>query len=191
VLETDRLVLRRWRPRDRAAFAAINADPEVMAHFERRLSRAESDGLMARLNDRIAADGFGFAAAERKADRALVGMVGLSLARFDAPVCPCVEIGWRLARAHWGRGYATEAARTWLDWGFASRGFAEIVAFVVPENLRSQAVMGRLGMGRDPARDFEHPSLPVGHPLRPHWLFAARPPDAAAAVAVAGPGEPR
>ncbi len=172
MIETDRLVLRRWRASDRAAFAAMNADPEVMAYFPQRLTRAESDGMLARLQDHFAAEGFGFGAVERKADRALVGMAGLARARFDAAVCPCVEVGWRLARAHWGQGYATEAARGWLDWGFGALRLDEIVAFVVPGNLRSQAVMARLGMRRDPGRDFEHPSLPVGHRLRSHWLFA-------------------
>jgi ribosomal-protein-alanine N-acetyltransferase len=172
VIETDRLILRRWRAADRAAFAAMNADPEVMAFFERPLAPAESDAIIARLQDHFAAQRFGFGAVERKADGALVGMAGLSRARFDAPVCPCVEVGWRLARAHWGRGYATEAARAWLVWGFKQGGLDEIVAFVVPGNRRSQAVMSRLGMRRDPERDFEHPALPPGHRLRPHWLFS-------------------
>jgi RimJ/RimL family protein N-acetyltransferase len=174
VLETDRLLLRPWRAADRAAFAAMNADPEVMAHFDRRLTRSESDGLMARLQDRLGQDGIGFCAVERKADRALVGMAGLARARFDAAVCPCVEVGWRLARAEWGQGYATEAGAAWLAHGFERLGLVEIVAFVVPANRRSQAVMRRLGMVRDPARDFEHPALPEGHRLRPHWLFAAK-----------------
>lgn len=174
MLETERLVLRRWRAKDRPAFAALNADPEVMRHFPRRLDRDDSDALIARLQDHFAEFGYGFGAVERKSDRELVGMVGLANARFDAPVCPAVEVGWRLARSRWGQGYATEAARAWLDYGFGTLGLPEIVAFVAPANLPSQAVMTRLGMRRDPARDFEHPALPAGHPLRPHWLFAIR-----------------
>lgn len=171
-IETDRLILRRWTARDRAPFAALNADAEVMAHFPKRLSAGESDARITRNEDRWNADGIGFGVAERKSDGAFVGEVGLARARFDAPVCPCVQVGWRLARAHWGRGYATEAARGWLAHGFGALGLAEIVAFVAPANHRSQAVMHRLGMVRDGARDFDHPALPEGHPLRPHWLYA-------------------
>jgi RimJ/RimL family protein N-acetyltransferase len=178
MLETERLILRRWRREDRAPFAALNDDPRVMAHFPRRLPAADSDAMVARLQDHWDDHGFGIGAAERKADGAFIGMVGLASARFDAPVCPCVEIGWRLAAEHWGQGYATEAARAWLAHGFGTLGLPEIVAFVVPANLRSQAVMTRIGMRRDPARDFEHPLLPQGHPLRPHWLFAMKPPFA-------------
>jgi RimJ/RimL family protein N-acetyltransferase len=98
-------------------------------------------------------------------------MVGI--ARCDvAPIAPCVEIGWRLARSHWGHGYATEAARAWLAHGFETLGLPEIVAFTDPANHRSLAVMRRLGMRPDPSRDFEHPAMPPGHPLRPHRLFA-------------------
>ena len=174
MLETERLILRRWRSADRAAFAAMNADAEVMRHFPKRLTPADSDAMMARIQDHFAEFGFGFGAVERKADRALIGMVGLAFARFDAPVCPAVEVGWRIGRAHWGQGYATEAARGWLARGFDALGLDEIVAFVIPANLASQAVTRRLGMRRDATRDFEHPALPAGHPLRPHWLFALR-----------------
>lgn len=172
MLETERLILRRWRATDRADFAALNADPEVMRHFPKPLSRTDSDAMLARLQDHFAAFGYSFGAAERKSDGALVGMVGLARVEFEAPVSPCVEVGWRLARAHWGQGYATEAARAWLAHGFEALALREIVAFVVPANGPSQAVMARLGMRRDPDRDFEHPALPDGHALRPHWLFA-------------------
>jgi RimJ/RimL family protein N-acetyltransferase len=173
-LETARLILRPWEPRDRAPFAALNADPEVMAHFPKPLDRAESDAMIARIEERAAAEGFAFSVAERRSDGAFLGMVGLSRVRFPVPRPPhgSVEVGWRLARAHWGNGYATEAARAWLDHGFGTLALAEIVAFTVPANTRSQAVMRRLGMRRDPARDFLHPALPEGHPLRPHVLFA-------------------
>ncbi len=172
MLETDRLILRRWRSADLGAFAAMNADAAVMRHFPKRLTRAESNAMMGRLEDHFAEFGHGFGAVERKSDGVLLGMVGLARARFAAPFCPCVEVGWRLARAHCGEGYATEAARGWLGHGFGALGLTEIVAFVVPANTPSQAVMTRLRMNRDPARDFEHPSLTLGHPLRPHWLYA-------------------
>jgi ribosomal-protein-alanine N-acetyltransferase len=173
-LETARLILRPWEPRDRAPFAALNADPEVRAHYPNLLTRAESDAQLARMHDAWAAGGFSFAAAERKADGAFVGLVGIAPVRFpEVPaLADAVEVGWRLARAHWGEGYATEAARAWLAHGFGTLGLSEIVAFTVPANIRSQAVMRRLGMRHDPARDFLHPAIPEGHPLRQHVLFA-------------------
>lgn len=174
MLVTRRLLLRRWRADDRAAFGAINADPEVMRHFPKRLAQEESDALLVRLQDRWQADGFGFAAVERRADGVLLGMVGLSRVRFGMgfPLDGAVEVGWRLAPAHWGEGYATEAARAWLAYGFGTIGLGEIIAFTVPANERSQLLMRRLGLRRDPARDFELPVLPDGHPLRAHLVFA-------------------
>lgn len=172
MIESERLILRPWRAADLPAFAAMNADAEVMAHFPKRLTRIDSAAMMARIQDHFARHGFGLGAVERKTDRRVLGMAGLTAATFDAPITPCVEVGWRLRRAHWGQGYATEAARAWLAHGLDALELSEIVAFVVPANLRSQAVMLRLGMRRDPTRDFEHPALPVGHSLRQHWLFA-------------------
>jgi RimJ/RimL family protein N-acetyltransferase len=156
---------------DLAPFAALNADAEVMRHFPKPLPRAESNAFVARIGDRWREDGIGLAVAERKADGAFVGMVGLSRVRF-APMQGAVEIGWRLARVHWGQGYATEAARGWLGHGFGVMGLKEIIAYTVPANLASQRVMARLGMRRDPGRDFELPALPEGHALRPHLVFA-------------------
>jgi RimJ/RimL family protein N-acetyltransferase/uncharacterized cysteine cluster protein YcgN (CxxCxxCC family) len=134
VIATERLILRPWAERDREAFAAMNADPAVMAHFPKVLDRAESDALLARLMDRWRGGGIAFGAAERRSDGALVGMVGLARVLFPGPVEGSVEIGWRLARAHWGRGYATEAAGAWLAHGFSAMGLREVVAFAVPEN---------------------------------------------------------
>jgi RimJ/RimL family protein N-acetyltransferase len=175
MLLTERLILRRWQDRDRAPFAALNADPQVMRHFPAPLSRAESDALVDRFERAWDDTGIGFAAAERREDGALVGMVGLSrlrLPELGPPIDGALEVGWRLARQCWGQGYATEAARAWVDHGFGALGLGEIVAIAVPANLPSHAVMRRLGMRRDPARSFEHPHIPEGHPLRPHVLFA-------------------
>ena len=171
--ETERLILRRWLPRDREPFAAMNADPAVM-DFPRPLTRAESDREMDAFIAGWAADGFGWAAVERRSDGTFAGMVGLSRCDMEPPVGRCVEIGWRLPRPLWGLGYATEAARGWVDHGFAELGLDEIVAFTDPGNTRSLAVMRKLGMRPDPARDFEHPAVPVGHPLRPQVLWAIR-----------------
>jgi ribosomal-protein-alanine N-acetyltransferase len=172
VIVTDRLTLRPLDPRDASAFAAMNADPVVMEFFPEVLGSDESDALLGRVRATWAADGIGFGAVERRADGALIGMCGLSVVHFDVPFVGGTEIGWRFASDAWGQGYATEAARAWLDYGFGALGRREIVAFTVPANLRSQAVMRRIGLTRDPARDFEHPKLPEGHRLRPHVFFA-------------------
>jgi len=170
-IATPRLRLRAWRDEDLPAFAALNADPRVMEHFPAALDRAESDRMAARIREHLAARGFGLWAVEVPGEAAFIGFVGLAVPRFEAHFCPCVEIGWRLAAAHWGRGYATEAASAALDHGFGQLGLAEIVAFTVPANLRSRRVMDRLGMRHAPADDFEHPALPEHHPLRPHVLY--------------------
>lgn len=183
MIETERLLLRRWQDADRDAFAAMSADPEVMAHFPAPLSRAESDLVFDRLCGRWRDEGICFGVVERRADGAFLGIAGLAHVLYDAPVRGMVEIGWRLGRAHWGKGYASEAARGWLGYGFGTLGFSRIVAFTVPANLPSQAVMRRIGMRRTPELDFEHPLLEPGHPLRSHVVFALDRPSAESAPA--------
>jgi RimJ/RimL family protein N-acetyltransferase len=176
-LRTERLWLRRWRPADRAPFRALNADPQVMQHFPGLLSAAESDALAQRIEQHFAEHGFGLWVVDVTGVTPFAGYVGLSVPRFEAPFTPCVEIGWRLARSCWGRGYATEAARAVLAFGFEGLALGEIVSFTVPDNDRSRRVMERIGMSRNPDGDFEHPGLPDGHPLRRHVLYRiARPP---------------
>lgn len=170
-LTTERLILRPWRDADLAPFAALNADPEVMAHFPMPLAREESDALAARIRGGLGAEGFGLWAVEVRGGAPFIGFVGLAAPSFSTHFTPCIEVGWRLARAHWGQGYASEAAEAAVADGFARLGLAEIVSFTVPANLRSRAVMERLGMTRDPADDFDHPRLPEGHPLRRHVLY--------------------
>lgn len=172
MIETRRLVLRPWRADDREPFAALNADPRVMEHFPETLTREASDALVERMEAAWRAHGFCFGAMEQRSDGVFVGMAGLARVPFAASFTPAVEIGWRLARAHWGMGYASEAARAWLEYGFTTLGCDEIVSFTTTANLRSQAVMQRIGMQRDASRDFEHPGLEPGHPLRPHVLYA-------------------
>ena len=175
-LRTGRLLLRPWREADLPVFAALNADPDVRRWAPGILSRAESDAQAARFQAHIAAHGFGFWAAEIPGVASFIGFVGLQHVTFPAPFTPAVETGWRLARAHWRKGYAAEAARAALAHGFGPLGLSEIVAFTVPENLPSRRVMERIGMHRDPAGDFDHPNLPEGSPLRRHVLYrAARP----------------
>jgi RimJ/RimL family protein N-acetyltransferase len=172
MIETARLILRPWRDQDRAAFADINGDPRVGDWLGGVIDRAASDALMERLSAEIAEQGFGFWAAERKADGRLVGMVGLRR-QTDAPPAPCLEMGWRLAAETWGQGLATEGAAAALRWGFANLSADEILAWTAASNLRSQAVMRRIGMAPDPARDFDHPKLADEHPLRRHVTFVA------------------
>lgn len=170
-LETPRLRLRPWRRADRPAFAALNADPLVMAHFPGTLGRQSSDALAERIEGHFAERGFGLWAVEIRGGARFAGFVGLSVPRFESHFTPCVEIGWRLAAEHWGKGYATEAARAALAHGFGPLGLSEIVSFTVAANARSRAVMERLGMARRPEEDFAHPSLPAGHPLSRHVLY--------------------
>jgi len=170
-MRTDRLLLRGWRDEDLAPFAELNSDPEVMTFMPALLDRRESDAFAARIGEQLEQRGFGLWAVEVPHVAPFIGYVGLSVPRFTAAFTPCVEVGWRLARAHWGRGYATEAARTALTFGFERVGLEEIVSFTVPANARSIAVMERLGMSHDPADDFDHPSLPAGHPLQRHVLY--------------------
>lgn len=183
-LRTPRLRLRGLRADDLAPFAAMNADPRVMEHLPAPLSRLESDELAARVAAGFAVHGFGLWAVETIGEREapFIGLTGLDRPSFDAPFGPCVEVAWRLAAEHWGRGYATEAARAALRFGFEELGLPEIVAFTVPANRRSRRVMEKLGMRRDPADDFDHPRLPEGHPLRRHVLYRVRPGDLAPAL---------
>jgi RimJ/RimL family protein N-acetyltransferase len=170
-LSSERVRLRRWRDGDREAFAEMNSDARVMEFFRSRLSRAESDAMVDGIEQHFSQHGFGLWALEAPDVAPFVGFVGLAVARFDAPFTPCVEVGWRLAFEHWGHGYATEAARLALGYGFGTLAIPEIVSFTSATNYRSRAVMERLGMRHDAADDFDYPSIPEGHPLRPHVLY--------------------
>ena len=173
-LQTERLLLRTWRAEDREPFAVMNADPVVMEHFPSTLTRAQSDGGADSIEAHFTRHGFGLWAVEVPGVTAFAGFVGLAVPSFDANFIPCVEIGWRLGVDYWGRGYATEAARAVLTYGFETLDLREIVSFTVPGNARSIRVMERLGMTRDPGGDFDHPRIADGHPLRRHVLYRAR-----------------
>jgi RimJ/RimL family protein N-acetyltransferase len=170
-VRTERLLLRTWRDEDLAPFAALNADADAMRWLGGPLARASSDALAARIRAAWRERGFGPFAVEVPGQAAFAGFVGLSVPDFEAPFTPCVEIGWRLARELWGRGYASEAARACLRFGFRELGLAEVVSFTASGNAASRRVMERIGMRRDPAGDFEHPKLAPGHPLRSHVLY--------------------
>lgn len=169
-LETERLLLRGWRPADRAPFAALNADPEVMEHFPARLSRRESDAMADHIEAHFDREGWGLWAMQERTSGAFLGFTGLARPAFEAPFMPAVEVGWRMARSAWGRGYATEAARASATFAFEALGLEEIVSMAVVANARSRSVMQRLGMTRDPAEDFDHPLVAEAH-LRRHVLY--------------------
>lgn len=170
-LESPRLWLRPWRAEDRGPFAAINADPHVMALMPSVLTVEQSDTQAEQHGTSLLAQRYGLWAVERKQDGVFLGFVGIRTPLHALPCQPCVEAAWRLARAAWGQGYASEAARAAFTYGFDVMAFDEIVALTVPANHRSQAVMQRLGMHRNPADDFDHPALPPGHALRRHVLY--------------------
>lgn len=170
-LNTERLLLRRWRPADLPPFAALNADPAVMEHLPATLSSAESAALIERIEMSFERNGYGLWAIEVPGEAECIGFVGLSPVDFDVFFAPAVEIGWRLARPFWGRGFATEGAAAALTFGFEECGLGEVVSFTAQGNTRSRVVMKRLGMHRDPAEDFDHPQLPAGDPLRRHVLY--------------------
>ncbi|WP_028696231.1 GNAT family N-acetyltransferase [Pseudomonas cremoricolorata] len=170
-LESPRLILRQWHDDDLAEFAALCADPQVMRHFPAALTRLETAALMGRIRGHFNEYGFGLWALERKDTGAFIGMTGLLNVSFDAPFTPAVEIGWRLARRHWGLGFASEAAWACLRCAFSQLQLNEVVAFTSEGNLASQKVMQAIGMQHDPDGSFDHPRLPAEHPLRPHVLY--------------------
>jgi len=171
VAQTERLVLRHWQESDREPFARLNADPRVMEFMAGPLSREESDLLVDRIEAHFRKHGFGLCAIELREDHSFAGFVGLAVPWFQAAFTPCVEIGWRLAADHWGKGLATEGAREMVRHAFEVVGLDELVSFTVPANARSRRVMEKLGMTHKAADDFDHPRLPEGHPLRRHVLY--------------------
>ena len=171
VIVTPRLRLRTWRASDLEPFAAMNADPVVMEHFPQRLDRDETHAMVERIERFLSRNSYGLWAVEVPGVAEFIGYVGLNVPTFEAAFTPCVEIGWRLAADHWGKGYATEAAHAVLDYGFGTLGLREIVSFTVPANVRSRAVMRRIGMTHDPVEEFDHSRIPAGHPLRRHVLY--------------------
>ena len=173
-LRTERLILRPWRAEDLDPFAALNTDDRVTVTLGGSIDRNASDALAARIVEGFEKRGFGQWAVELSGVAPFIGFIGLSVPGFDAPFMPAVEIGWRLAFDHWGKGYATEGARAALDYGFNAAGLAEIVSFTAAGNTRSRAVMERLGMRTDPKDDFGHVRLGPDHPLYHHVLYRLR-----------------
>jgi ribosomal-protein-alanine N-acetyltransferase len=173
-LITPRLILRPWIDDDLPPFAALNADPRVNEFLPGPLTSAQSDELAARIRDHFDRHGFGLWSVELTGVAPFIGFVGLAVPKFESHFTPCVEIGWRLAAEHWGRGYATEGALAARDFAFGPLGLDEIVSFTVPMNAPSRRVMERIGMTHDPADDFDHPALPHPHRLCRHVLYRLR-----------------
>ncbi|MCT4705550.1 GNAT family N-acetyltransferase [Enterobacteriaceae bacterium H16N7] len=169
VYETERLILRPWRQSDRQPFAAMNANSQVMRYFPSRLTAELSNLLADTLEEKMKVNGWGFWAVEEKYSGAFTGFVGLNIPSYPLPFSPCVEIGWRLDNAFWGKGYAPEAARKALEIGFEQYGMHEIVSFTALVNTPSQRVMEKIGMVR--GEEFDHPALEAGHPLRRHVVY--------------------
>jgi RimJ/RimL family protein N-acetyltransferase len=168
--ETKRLRLRQWLPDDREAFARLNADPRVMEFFLKLLDQSESDAMADRIESLISERGWGFWAVEIKSEEKFIGFTGLHIPVPELPFSPCIEVGWRLAFEHWGKGYATEAAMGALSVGFETLNLTEIVSFASIGNIRSLSVMKKLGMIED-EKTFEHLGMPAGSPLREHCLY--------------------
>lgn len=189
-LETPRLLLRPWEDRDRPAMAAIQGDPEVRRYFLRPLQREEVDNDIDNALERAMVNGFHTQAAELKATGELVGLIGINFIpefiREAIPSHPLVEIGWVLAPRFWGQGLATEGATAWLDYAW-SIGLDEVVATTALINGPSRRVMEKLGMQRDPSDDYERPTLPPGHPARPHMVYRLGNPGGAKGVKGAKP----
>jgi RimJ/RimL family protein N-acetyltransferase len=168
-LETPRLILRSWQQSDEAPFIALNNDTEVMEYFPALLTSAETLAMISRMSDHIAQWGYGFFAVERKDNREFIGFTGLSHPRFESHFTPCVEIGWRLSRAHWGLGFATEGAQACIAFGLNTLKLPEIYSFTSVPNIRSQNVMKKIGMNNEGL--FEHPMVDDGHFLKQHVLY--------------------
>lgn len=171
IIRTDRLILRQWSQNDLEPFAKLNADPKVMEYFPGLKTKKESDHSVSLMSGHIEKYGWGFWAASLAETGEFIGFIGLEDVHFKTDFTPAVEIGWRLTFKHWGKGYATEGALASLNYGFETLNLDEIVSFTAVANMRSRAVMERIGMHHDSQGDFDHPKLPEGHPLRRHVLY--------------------
>lgn len=178
-LITVRLLLRRWRVADLEPFAAINCDGDVMQYFPSILNRAQSAAMIERIEKSFSEDALGLWAVEEAESGDFIGFVGLSKPKFEAHFTPCVEVGWRLAKQYWGKGYALEAAQAAMQDGFERLGLVEIVSFTSKLNARSIKVMERLKMARNEQDDFMHPVLAPDHPLCLHVLYRLQAADRA------------
>lgn len=169
-LKTERLLLRQWKDEDVVLFSKMNADPMVMEYYPSTLDEEQSDTMANKIKSLIAEKGWGFWAVELHNEKRFIGFVGLHEPTYELPVTPCVEIGWRLDKNYWGKGYATEAANESLKFAFEELELNEVYSFASVANEKSWRVMQRLGM-KNTHSNFEHPIIPENHPLREHVLY--------------------
>jgi ribosomal-protein-alanine N-acetyltransferase len=175
VFETARLTLRNWKQSDTAPFAAMNPDPKVMEFYPDIMTAQETQDMIDRIDAHFDAHGFGLWATELKATGEFIGYIGTKVFEGKTPFAPCIEIGWRIAAAHWGKGYAPEGARKILEQMRAVCDPDQILSFTATINTKSRKVMEKIGMFHDPAEDFDHPNVEAGHPLQPHVLYRMNP----------------
>ena len=172
-IETDRLILRKWEPRDLDGLYRLNTDPKVTKFF-RTLNSPEETPLLLEVHLlKQQKDGFCFPVIEDKATGVFLGFCGLNIPLYQEPLFfePCVEIGWSLIPEAWGKGIAVEAAKVWLRFGFETLELSEVISFTVVQNLRSRRVMEKLGMTYDAAEDFDFPGVDLDDPLCRHVLY--------------------
>ena len=170
-LETDRLIIREWRDDDIVPFASLNADPDVMRYFPEPLTYEDSVLMVEKIRTVYNDHGYTFYAVEEKSSGSFVGFTGIVPVFFEADFVPATEIGWRMSKEYWGRGYAPETAKAVLDYAEADLGLQEIVSFTSKLNKKSMRVMEKIGMSRDFDGDFLHPKVPAGHDLQQHVLY--------------------
>lgn len=171
IIETERLILRTWEQKDAEPYFHINQDPKVLEFLRGPLTMQQINDFIPAVNQHQEKHGYTLWATELKETGQLIGFVGLNYTDWPAPFTPAVEIGWRLGSQYWQKGYATEAAKASLDYGFKKCKLQEIVSFTVPANIRSIRVMEKIGLKRDWNGDFSHPKLPIDHQLSLHVLY--------------------
>ena len=169
-IETERLLMRQWHDEDLYDFWLLNSDPEVMEYLPEIPSEEDSNVLANKIINLIAKNGWGFWAVETICDNSFIGFVGLNEPKYELPVKPCIEVGWRLARKYWGNGYATEAGKASLEFAFNNLNVNEIYSFTSVANKKSRAVMERLNMVNTNS-NFNHPTIPGNSPYREHVLY--------------------
>ncbi len=170
-LNTERLTLRRWKESDLEPFTAMNMDAEVMQYFPSLITPEQTKKMIDKIEEGFTEKGFGLWAAEITETNEFIGFTGLSVPTFSAHFTPCIEIGWRIAPAYWGQGYAPEAAREILKDAFKRLKLPELVSFTAKANSNSIRVMRKLGMTRDPKEDFNHPLIEKNTRLAEHVLY--------------------
>lgn len=174
IIETERLILRQWKEEDRIPFANFNGDPENLPYFPRAFTLEESHQFVDKTIHLINTQGWGLFALERKDTGEFIGFTGLANPTWQAAFTPCTEIGWRLDKNHWGKGFAPEAAKSVLNFAFKDLKLKEVLSFTSLHNLPSISVMEKIGMRRDLDGGFEHPNVEDGHKLKTHVLYRAR-----------------